>query len=235
MEPSQHQARSALQRLRRYFTAFHRHSTQFRFDLVGVRPFLGDFKILDLVNHEEVFVELKDGLVDVSWDRQSSSWVLRHPAVNPDSRRGIFTWKAQWDYLLTADVAQRYAYFLPQDKIPADWWDQGGIREMWGGFQEYRVDLTQPMSTAQDMEKILRRAREETGSIIRRTVRPVRPLMDEDLDEHLGGDNAEPVGRQRWSTTGVRRGFGSPQQGELRGPTYAQWASEVLIELCRAR
>ena len=238
VKPTIQHAQNALRRLRRYFTAFQEHSKRFRFDLVGVRPFGGDFKIIEISTEQEVFVELKDGLVEVVRDRGSGLHVLRHRAVNPPNQRPIFTWKAQWDYLLSADDAQQYAYFFPRDKIPADWWDRDGIKEMREGFQAYRIDLREQNSTVRDIEKALDRTRAETGSMRARHVRPVRPLTAEALQQigyHRAGGGAAPLGRYTWSTTGLRRGFGSAQHGELRGDTVGQWASEVLIELCRAR
>ena len=235
--PTIRHAENALVRLQRYFTAFHECSERFRFDLIGVRPFGGDFKLIEISTKQEVFVELKDRLVEVVRDEESGLQVLRHPAVNQAYGKPMFTWKAQWDYLLSADVAQHYAYFFPRDKIPADWWDQDGILEMSEGFQAYRIDLRHEC-IVRDMEKVLDRTRAETGSMRARHVRPVRPLIDEAGEEtgyHLGRGDAGLVGRHHWSTAGMRRGFGSAEHGELRGDTYGQWASEVLIELCRAR
>ena len=238
LDPTIQHAGNALERLRRYFTAFHECSKRFRFDLVGVRPFGGDFKIIEISTKQEVFVELKDGLMEVIRDTGRGMQVLRHRAINPANQRSVFTWKAQWDYLLSADGAQQYAYFFPRDKIPANWWDRDGVQEMREGFQEYRIDLGQQKSIVRDVEKVLDRTQAETGSMRARHVRPVRPMTAEALQQigdHWGGGDPGPVGRYTWSTTGFRRGFGSAQHGKLRGDTYGQWASEVLIELCRAR
>ena len=238
LEPTIGHADNALKRLQRYFEAFRKCSERFRFELVGVRPFGGDFKFVEILNEQEAFVELKDGMVEVFRDQRSGSSVLRHLAAGGDGRKPIFTWKAQWDYLLTADVERDFAYFFPRDKIPAHWWDRDGIKEVREGFQAYRIDLGEPQHTVRDIENVLDRTREENGSMRARHVRPVRPSTDEALKEtgyHLGRGDAGPVGRFRWSTAGMRRGFGSAQHGELRGDTHGQWASEVLIELCRAR
>lgn len=228
---------NALRRLRPYFMAFRECSERFRFDLIGVRPFGGDFKFIEISTKEEVFVELKDGLVEVDSDNPSGSSVLTHLAVNPTSQRPIFTWKAQWDYLLTANVPQRYAYFFPRDKIPAHWWDQASAVEMPEGFQAYRIELGQHKCIVRDIEKVLDTTQAETGSMRARYARPVRPFADE-AGEETGDDpgcgDIGPVVSHRWSTAGMRRGFGSAQHEDLRGDTYAQWASEVLIELCRA-
>ncbi|KAM0796555.1 hypothetical protein BDR22DRAFT_825007 [Usnea florida] len=223
VEPTIHYAENALGRLRRYFQAFHDYSERFRFDLIGVRPF-------------EVFVELKDGIVDVVRDEESGLQVLGHQAVYQANQRPIFSWKAQWDYLLSAHVGQRYAYFFPRDKIPADWWDQDGTVKMSEGFQAYRIDLRRQEDIVRDMEIVLDRTRAETGSMRARHVRPVRPLTEagEETGDHLGRGDLGLVGKYRWSTAGWSRGFGSAEHGECRRNTYAQWVSEVLIELCRA-
>lgn len=241
LEPTAQPVANALGRLQRYFTAFQNCSERFRVDLVGVRPFGGDFKIIEISTQQEVFVELKDGIVEVVTDEESGSLVLRHPLANPagpDGRRPIFTWKAQWDYLLSADLAQGHAYVFPRDKVPAGWWDRHGIGEMWEGFQAYKINLGRDRCMVRGIEEVLDRTRAENGSMRARNVRPVRPSPDEawkETEHHLGSGDAGPVARHGWSTSGLRRGFGSAAHEELRGDTYPQWASEVLIELCRAR
>ncbi len=216
--------------MRRYFEAFRTHSIRFRVDVIGVRPYLGDMKIVEKSTGQEVMVELKEGYVQVG--RQA---VLRHVA-DDFRQRPIFSWKAHWDYILTTDEIEGIAYMLPRDKIPANWWNASrpphGVLEMSVGFEEYSIDHRGDGQIVRDIEKILNMTQSKTGSMRAQKVIPVSH-SNEPLDQVERGLGV--CSDQRWSTSGYRRGFGSADHGELRGETYAVWASEVLIESCRAR
>lgn len=202
---------------------------------------MGDLKIIETSTEQEVFLELKDNFFEIVEDEKSGLAVLRHKQTNQGLRK-IFSWKSQWDYLLTANWTKRIAYILPRDKIPADWWNASVSKEhelkMLEGFEECFVDLRRDDQMVRDIEKVLNTTRTRTGSMRAQNAISIDHSTHEPFDEiedDLGSDGFDLVSRQRWSTSGFRRGFGSAKHSELRGETYAVWVSEVLIELCRAR
>ena len=91
LEPTQEIQGRARDQIQRYFNAFCRSSRRFRVELVGMRPFLGDLKIVEMSTGQELFIELKKGLADVAWNETSGSLVLKHLASDPQSDRKIFS------------------------------------------------------------------------------------------------------------------------------------------------
>lgn len=237
---TQASAEKALDKILLYFEAFRKHLRDFRVKLIGVKPLLGDLKIVEKLTEQEVFVELKREFFYVEHNETSGLTVLRHQQMS-ESRK-IFYWKAQWDYLLTANSAMIIAYMLPRDKILTAWWNasvpEDGFLEMSEGFQEYFIDLSHDFRIVGDIEKVLNAMRIRTGSMRARRAIPIDYSMYEPSDQikdDAESDNLDLVSRQRWSTSGFRREFESAKYGELCGETYAVWVSEVLIESCRAR
>lgn len=186
-----------------------------------------------MCTEQEVIVELKDGQFQVIQDRRTGSAVLQHEQFT-QSHRKLFSWKAQWDYLLTANWGMNIAYILPRDHIPANWWNASvPLLEMSEGFQEYSIDLSRDVRIVQDIEKVLDTTRIKTGSMRAQKAIPIGQEPFDQIENDL--ESVDLISGQRWSTSGFRRGFGSAKHGKLRGETYAVWVSEVLIESCRAR
>ncbi len=63
-------------------------------------------------------MELKSGKFQIFRDETSGSEVLQHEQWTGIGGYFIFSWKAQWDCLLTEDPTRNMAYMLPRDKIP---------------------------------------------------------------------------------------------------------------------
>ena len=89
------------------------------------------------------------------------------------------------------------------------------------------------------IEKVLDMTQMETGSMRAQKVISIGHSTHngslEQSENDMESDALDLVSKHRWSTSNYRRGFGSAEHSELRGDTYAVWASEVFIELCRAR
>ena len=158
--------------VRHLFKAFDDHSKRFWIDLIGVRPYLGDCKIMDRNDphlshlHDEIFVELK------ARHCQLRSGVLCH-AIGIEERP-IFCWTAQWDYILTISDDASRAFMIPRDRIPQDWWDTTKTAaaqtpkafplKMTECLEEYAVRFNKDATLVKNIEAIIDSTIRKTGS-----------------------------------------------------------------------
>ncbi|KAL8680694.1 MAG: hypothetical protein Q9186_003134 [Xanthomendoza sp. 1 TL-2023] len=109
---------------------FRCYSETFDIELCNIFPMFGDFKIKHRKDSMEAFVEIKSGHCDVirGVDRYGNHQIssMQHTAnhmIGVD-HRWTFSWKAQWDFLLTfpsSDEEERNeeAFFIAKDALPA--------------------------------------------------------------------------------------------------------------------
>ena len=114
--------------------ALKEHGKHFSVEVPRIKPGHSDMILV----HEsglKVFVELKTGMASFAPHRRS---VLRHAMLH--QQRRIFTWTAQWDFLITGLVGEsgghlsRSGYCFNRDELPDEWftceddslsWDAG--------------------------------------------------------------------------------------------------------------
>jgi hypothetical protein len=75
---------------------------------------------IDHVNGCSVFIEIKQKHAKVSIDGKSLSHLQNAVGF---AQRGIFTFEAKWDYLLTM-TDDKVGYLIRKDDIPRCWWHQ---------------------------------------------------------------------------------------------------------------
>ena len=249
----------ALELVERFFKAFRARSRAYRVELVSVAPLLGDMKLVHLGTKTEIIIECKHKHCEVRYSGTHST--IEHQQTKLGfSGTGIFTWKSQWDWVLTTISAKR-ALFLPRDAIPSEWWNAPlGTSPrpvlQWSLLQdrlrEYMIDLRSDDHLVSDIERTLRIHVAKGHSVKAQKPIPIRliPEGPEDPEDPKAGDTggvtsvdtsaaAGDKGRsaalsaKSWSTTQYRRGFGSAAHPDLRGQTPEAWASEALLEICR--
>lgn len=236
--PSQDGHTLSMRQVEGLYDAFANHSLRFQVELVGVSPMLADMKLIDPSRKVEIFVEMKEKFCNLITTGHSQ--VLGFMQVR-DGTRLTFSWKSQWDYIYsTVANMPSTAILLPRDEIPLTWFNfwpkkSGFVLELEADFQQYSVDTHSDETMVQDIEKILIRMEKKSGSMRAKRPIPVE-VSEEEYSQRTtvhrqGGEHWE----ERWSTSSFLRGLGSAEHGELRDLTYGQFASEVLIEICRAR
>ncbi|KAI4238425.1 MAG: hypothetical protein LQ349_001105 [Xanthoria aureola] len=243
LESASPQKINALKQVEVMYEAFRDCSERFRVELVGLRPLLGDLKLIERATGLELIVELKDGMCELPRQGENGAKVLRHSQTQL-SNNTVFNWTRQWDFLFTT-VDSAVAFLIPRDRIPKDWWNsQHRVVETSDDFGEYRIDTRSPRRTVHDIERVLDLAKETTNSMAAREKIPFGSCpwktMEQPDDEELPGDDgtaddgADLLLPERWSTIAYTKGFGSYQQShDMRGNTYAFWQSELLWEKCR--
>lgn len=226
------------------YKAFRRHSERFRVEFIGVRPLLGDLKLIDRVTGQELIVELKAGMCKLARQRENGAKVLQHDQI-PRDKGTVFNWTRQWDFLFTALADSLVAFLIPRDRIPKDWWNsQHRVVETADDFGEYRIDRSISRQMVLDIEHVLDFTKETTNSMAARDEIPLGRCPetmlelsdDEDVPERGDkvDDGTDLLLPQRWSTLAYAKGFGSHKQSDdMRGNTYAFWQSELLWEKCR--
>lgn len=256
LEPGFRPWRDALTIVKRFFKAFRACSGEYRVELVGVAPLLGDMKLVHLETEMEIIIECKDKHCEII---PSDAHSIIHHAQSclGFTGKGIFTWKAQWDWIFTTIGAER-ALFLPRDNIPLEWWNapMDGTsthpKLQWRLHQdrlrEYTIDLTSDDQLVSDIERALDAYAVKGHSVKAQKPIPIGLISEDPEDPEDGdtegftsvgglaaGDKGGPaaLSAKDWSTSHYRRGFGSTAHPELRGPTYEAWASEALLEICR--
>lgn len=237
--------RKGLNEIKNMFNAFHKYSETFSINFCDIRPMLGDFKITNRWSGESSHVESKTEHCRLIRDEQKGILSLQHlHGWDPTSYRGVFTWKAQWDYLyshIRSDSTLNQALFVPRDSIPKSWWNYPRSNEPdwldWPAdyghrFEEYLVNTTPNRRLVEEMETILTRNLKKAQDPISMVSMGSAALME--TGNQLGIDQSF-FAEEPWDSSEYRRGHGSAAHPELKGETYHMWASEVLLELCRAR
>ncbi|KAL9040495.1 MAG: hypothetical protein Q9180_001874, partial [Flavoplaca navasiana] len=146
--------------------AFRQYSEEFDVELCNVFPMFGDFKIKSRTDATELHVEINSGHCSVTYDEDEYSMSsMRHTQkyLLAGSPRFIFSWMAQWDFLLTftSNDSLDDAFFVIKDAIPADWWNNyADERVDWPGemlhvLEESRISLASPEEAVQQIEAIL--------------------------------------------------------------------------------
>ncbi|KAL8636811.1 MAG: hypothetical protein Q9226_009206, partial [Calogaya cf. arnoldii] len=160
--PSQKTKQSAQAVVEKIHAAFQEYSTAYRVEFTDLFPFLGDFKIVDLLHGTETFVEAK--LNACKWrlkEAGSSNYMgHNHLTFNEDGEeRFVFSWKAQWDYLYT--VWEGKALFIPRDLFPSTFWlDRTSARLYWpadglDSLYDCALDLGSASTMVEKIERIL--------------------------------------------------------------------------------
>ena len=246
LEPRFAAFRRAYEEIVWMYRAFDRHAGTFRITFCDIRSMLGDFKLTHRSTGEHSHVEAKAMHCKVQRTGSPSLWHAQTSLPSPD--RAIFTWNAPWDYLWShvnrypGDSGPPQALFVPRDKIPKSWWNVpvSQERQVWlewpadhpWAFDEFLVGRAPAARLVHDMEKILRRNPHRAQELV-----PMAPLALGHLtetDPETGAMRIRPTRSEAyWDSSAYRRGYGSAAHSELRGETYPEWASEVLLELCR--
>lgn len=195
-------------------------------------------------------MEAKNSQCDFRLDEEQECFVQHRMGLHS---RYIFSWKAQWDFLYTQNLAHEAptaALLLPRSLIPDAWWNaDAAINDLLEWPQEtvhvardYVVDLTSGRQLVADFERVLGLTQRRTGSMKALTQVPLSSSTDP-LVEDLAGTTAveestfegDVLRAHRWTSERYRRGFGSSVHEDLRGKTYEFWQAECLTELCRRR
>ena len=242
LEPDLPSFQRALDEIKALFRAFAGNSERFAVTYLDIRPVFGDFKIVHLLTGEESFVEAKTLHCRVEAVGSGTLLLQHSQTCLPDPDRAVFTWRAQWDYLYThvaSDSSSEHALFVPRDKIPKSWWNrplsEGTVWLDWpvdhpDKFEKYLVNRSSDARLVHDMEKIL-----ATNSARAQEPISIASVAAATLTEMDRPETPSFFREERWNTSIYRRGHGSAAHHTLRGDTYHGWASEVLLELCRAR
>ena len=245
LEPDLPTFRRALDEIVVLFRAFERYSKNYRINYCDIRPVFGDFKITHLLTGEDSYVEDKICHCRMEQNTETGLLSLQHLQTSLASTdRALFTWRVTWDYLythITSSSGRQLALFAPRDRIPKTWWNVPLSEEpVWldwpadhtDSWDKYLVDRTTDDRLVHDIEEILRKNPAKAQEPI-----PMASVNPATLTEM----NSQPetaqsfIPEEKWNSSTFRRGYGSAAHAELRGETYQVWASEVLLELCRAR
>lgn len=259
LEPGFLPWRRALEAITQIHEAFTECPGDFKPELLDIFPLYGDFKFVQRSTGTEIIVEIKSRQCE--WELNSGEPYMRHHqyAIGFEGRH-IFSWKTQWDFLLTKhEDAQTQALFLPRDLIPVSWWNADPTspdkKLAWpsdavGVLKDYVVDLTSNSRLVADIESIFhltetdRTSVKAVNSIPEAPYQFVRqPKAPGTQDEPGGTDdppeivplNTDYWRPRKWTSSSYQRGFGSSLHEDCRGNTYEVWAKEALWELCRAR
>ena len=140
------------------------------------------------------------------------------------------------------------AFLLPRDAIPAEWWTlptKPGLSLRWRAdssvdYRQFAVDPSTPRRLVETIEAIFDKRQLECGSIKAQRTQPQRLETDiegeavasKSRDTTTGEHSLIP--KKPWFSDAFQQGFGSSLHPTMRGRTYEVWASETLLELCRA-
>ena len=235
------------------YGAFEQYSKEYRVELVDIVPISSDFKIVHIATNTEVFIEAKRSHCHFQLQEYESAHMRHYRLARGLEGKGIFTWKANWDYIYTTHTGRDEVegLFLPRDAIPSHWWNAGpGDRELeWPlekleDLKKYVVDLTSGDRLVTAVERVLKGNERDTGSMKAKKAVQIADLPLESFCEVAVHPRSEQITekevdnsilqlRHCWSTSTFRRGFGSSEHLEIRGRTYEFWAAEALTEICR--
>lgn len=244
LQPDSRSLQRALKEIIALFRAFDRYSSMFAVRFFDIRPIFGDFKIAHLGTGIESFIEAKTQHCRIREIEETGELTLQHSqTILPSPTRAVFTWRAQWDFLYShviSDSDREQALFVPRDKIPRNWWNVPLSDEVvwldWSAdqpesFREYLVDRTADDRLVRDVERILDANPAKAQEPI-----PIASITPASLAETDASPEitASFFREEYWNSSTYRRGYGSAAHTELKGDTYHVWASEVLLELCRA-
>ena len=213
-----------------------------------MQPYLGDGKILHVKFGEESHFEAKNCNCVITRDKVSGMYQIQHQdGRKQESTKAapylyVFTWRAQWDYLYSRSrYGVNKALFVPRDKIPKSWWTAPKVKDSWVEWprdelkaaQKYIINTDTALGQVKAMEKILRRNPSKAQDPLEMNPMPASALLGE--GETDVEDDSTYLNHEVWETNEYKKGHGSAAHGTLKEDTYAQWASEILIEICRAR
>ena len=242
LQPDSSSFRKALDEIIALCRAFDKYSSTFAVRFFDIRPIFGDFKIAHLGTGTESFVEAKTLHCRIRKIRETGGFLLQHLQTSmSSSTRAIFTWRAQWDFLYSHVDGRDQALFVPRDKIPKNWWNVPLSDEaVWldwpadhpESFHRYLVDRTPDARLVRDIEQSL-----DVNSAKAQEPIPMAYITSASLTEtDTPPDITASFFREEyWNSSTYQRGYGSAAHTELKGDTYHVWASEVLLEMCRAR
>ena len=242
LQPDSLQFQNTLDEIIALFRAFDTYSSTFAVRFFDIRPIFGDFKIAHLGTGTESFVEAKSLHCRIQKIKETGRFLLQHSQTClPSPTRAIFTWRAQWDFLYSHVNDGDQALFVPRDKIPKNWWNFPLSDEVvwldWPAdhtesFSDYLVDRTADARLVRDIERSLGANSAKAQEPIPMAYITSASLTETDTEPEI---TASFFREEHWNSSTYRRGYGSAAHTELKGDTYHVWASEVLLELCRAR
>ncbi|KAL8814693.1 MAG: hypothetical protein Q9223_006100 [Gallowayella weberi] len=190
LEPSQPTKRTAHEQLAYIHRAFQSCSTTFRVEFVDVLPLLADFKLVNLRDGTQIFVEAKLGQCSFILGNAKSSnymWHMQHTQGTADEGRLIFTWKVRWDFLYTEFGDQ--ALFIPRDMIPSTFWQERTNAMVWwpedtlDSLRGFVVNQSSASQMVVDIERILSTLKSQKSTAKALQDIPVTPYYDEPLNE----------------------------------------------------
>ena len=218
------------------YRVFREHSRQFRVECVRYSPLLGDFKLVNILEPSQVtFVELKAKHCERISGSENGLVTFRHlQTLLGFTSRPLFTWRANWDYLLTI-LDNDSALFIPRDQVPILWWNvplEDDKVWLYWTMQEAEVSnylvLREPTALVSGMERALRKNGWEASNAI-----PLAPLKFEELAEVEETVSVETTSSLRFDN--IASGFGQRCDLVPRADTHALWSSHALMNLCRFR
>ncbi|KAL8799106.1 MAG: hypothetical protein Q9182_006139 [Xanthomendoza sp. 2 TL-2023] len=198
LEPSQPTKTTVHTQLVHFHRAFQNCSTTFRVEFVDVLPLLADFKLVDLRDGTQIFVEAKLGqCAFVLGNKKSSNYMyhMQYTQTTANEGRLVFTWKVQWDFLYTEFGHQ--ALFIPRDMIPSTFWQERTNAKVWwpedtlDSLRSFVVNQSSASQMVADMERILSTLKSRKFTVKALEEIPVTPYYDEPLNELLF-DSSEP-------------------------------------------
>ena len=245
LEPDFPAHRHSLNKIKALWNAFHKLSKNYHIDFCDIRPVLGDFKIIHRFTGEESHVEEKTDHCRLVRGEETGGFLLQHSQKScGSSDRAVFTWKAQWDFLYASVISSSgpsQALFVPRDKIPKSWWNHPLSNEdVWLTWstahthpvEEYLINTTSDRRLVYGMERILNQNPKKAQEPIKMAFMEPAALLETNTRPN---DNQPAFAGEHWNSSTYRRGHGSAAHPGLKGESYHLWASEVLLELCRAR
>ncbi|KAL8985388.1 MAG: hypothetical protein Q9205_000879 [Flavoplaca limonia] len=173
--------KKALKPIRFLQGAFRDLSDDFDVELCNIFPMFGDFKIKHRRDSIEIFVELKTKQCNFTRDDNSeiSSMNVAPGYILGKDNRWIFSWLAQWDFLLTFGPERNgvvdEAFLFFRDDIPAEWWNDRSRRQLhWPSeslhiVRNSHVDLRTPTQAVYQIEAILHRVQQVHGTLKAKT------------------------------------------------------------------
>ncbi|KAL8927758.1 MAG: hypothetical protein Q9208_002174 [Pyrenodesmia sp. 3 TL-2023] len=248
--------RKALKVIARVHRAFRKSPGDFEPELLDIFPLYGDFKFVQRSTGTEIIVEIKGAQCEWELDRRDPFMEHCQYAIGFKGRK-IFSWKTQWDFLLTKHKSVRtLALFLPRDLIPFSWWNQDppnpSGKLSWPSHEaailkDYVVDLSSDSQLVADITRIFDLTKRHRSSLkalnclppapYELTAEPETPTPDgyPDAFEEITALKSNYGIPKKRSPAPLQRGFGSSLHKDCRGTTCEVWAREALTELFRAR
>ncbi|KAL8883029.1 MAG: hypothetical protein Q9198_000067 [Flavoplaca austrocitrina] len=223
--------------------AFRAYSDRFDVELCSIFPMFGDFKFKSRLYSTELFVEIKEGHCHTTRDGRSITSMHHSPSFwLGKNQRLVFSWLAQWDFILTSTKSFEEStelddtFFIAKNIIPASWWNNFGRlpldwpTENLDALESCCVNLRSPQQAVQQIEGILYRIEQAYGTMSARVEVPVCPANagasfseaatdDGSIDNSASEDSGDEGSR---GEVGGIAGLGRPAQESQ--PHRTPWA-----------